>query len=76
MIVNLKQARKLNEYSQQQIADLLGIHVQTYGKWEENPDIVRVGDAKKLSKIFGISYDDIFFSSHSTLSRVTGKEVS
>lgn len=70
MIVNLKQARKLNEYSQQQIADLFGIHVQTYSKWEENPDIVKVGDAKKLSKIFGISYDDIFFSSDSTLSRV------
>lgn len=76
MIVNLKQARKLNEYSQQQIADLLGVHVQTYSKWEDNPDIVKVGDAKKLSKIFGISYDDIFFNNHSTLSRVSEKEVS
>ncbi|MCV9884734.1 helix-turn-helix transcriptional regulator [Metabacillus halosaccharovorans] len=65
----LKQARLLKGYSQNQMAEELGIHVQTYRKMEKQPDTVTVGEAKKISEILGMNYDHIFFSSHSTLSR-------
>ena len=59
--ITLKQARLLREKTQDELANLLGIHVQTYRKLEENPDEVTVGQAKKLAEELGFSYDTIFF---------------
>ena len=58
----MKQARLLKEKSQHEMADLLEVHVQTYRKLEENPDLTTIGQAKKISKYLGVSYDDIFFA--------------
>lgn len=60
--VTLKQARLLREKTQEYMAELLGIHVQTYRKLEEKPDDVTVGQAKVISKNLDFSYDTIFFS--------------
>ncbi|PWM78734.1 MAG: XRE family transcriptional regulator [Phascolarctobacterium sp.] len=59
--ITLKQARLLREKTQEELANLLGIHVQTYRKLEENPDEATVGQAKKLAAELGFSYDNIFF---------------
>lgn len=61
MSLTLKQVRLLKEKSQHDLAEMLGVHVQTYRKLEENPDLVTIGQAKKLAKYLGISYDEIFF---------------
>lgn len=60
--ISLKQARLLGEKTQDYMAELLGIHVQTYRKLEQNPDSVTVGQAKVISKNLGFSYDTIFFN--------------
>lgn len=62
MPLTMKQARLLKEKSQHEMADLLEVHVQTYRKLEENPDLTTIGQAKKISKYLGVSYDDIFFA--------------
>lgn len=49
--ISLKQARLLREKTQDYMAELLGIHVQTYRKLEQNPDNVTVGQAKGLDEI-------------------------
>ena len=67
--MTLKAARVINGLTQREMAKKLGVHVQTYRKWEKNPEIVEVGVAKKISNILGISYDNIFFNNDSTLSR-------
>lgn len=59
--ITLKQARLLREKTQEHMANLLEIHVQTYRKLEENPDEVTIGQAKLLSEDLGFSYDTIFF---------------
>lgn len=59
--ITLKQARLLKELSQEHMASVLGVHVQTYRKLEENPGMVTINQAKLLSAELGISYDDIFF---------------
>ena len=53
--ISLKQARLLREKTQDYMAELLGIHVQTYRKLEQNPDSVTVGQAKVISKNLGFS---------------------
>lgn len=60
--ISLKQARLLREKSQDYMAALLGIHVQTYRKLELNPDSVTIGQAKVLSKDLGFPYETIFFN--------------
>ncbi|MBS6941481.1 MAG: helix-turn-helix transcriptional regulator [Slackia piriformis] len=59
--MNLIEARKKERYTQQQVADYLGISRPTYRKMEENPETVTVEDAKKLSRFFKVDIADIFF---------------
>ena len=61
MKLNLRQARRLKDKTQEEMADLLDIHVQSYRKLEENPDLTTVGQAKKIADFLGVSYDEIFF---------------
>lgn len=65
----LKQARLLKGLKQDDMAERLGVHVQTYRRMEKHPDTVTIGDAKKISEILGMDYDYIFFNVDSTLSR-------
>lgn len=62
MALSLRQARRLKDKSQEELADVLEIHVQTYRKLEENPDSATVEQAKKISSFLGIPYDEIFFA--------------
>lgn len=66
MSVTLKQARVLKEKTQDEMASLLRIHVQTYRKLEENPETVTVGQAKVISRFLDIPYNDIFLLANST----------
>ncbi|WP_353853090.1 helix-turn-helix transcriptional regulator [Dehalobacter restrictus] len=69
MALSVKKARLLSELSQEQIAEKLNVHRQTYMKWEQNPDDMTVKKAKEFCVIVGIPFDEIFFSRESTLSR-------
>lgn len=60
-MLSLKEVRKRERYSQQQVADYLGISRPTYRKLEKNPDLVTVEDAKRLSELLHVSPQDIFF---------------
>lgn len=62
MVLSLKKTRLLQEKSQKEVADFLGVHVQTYRKLENKPDSATIGQAKAISKFLGVSYDDIFFA--------------
>lgn len=63
MKLSLKTARVNANMSQAQVAKRLGVHVQTYRKLEENSDTATIGQAKKLSALLKVSYDEIFFAS-------------
>ena len=75
MKLTLKQARLLKGFKQSELADRLGVHVQTYRKMEKFPDTVTVGEAKKICEILDIGYDYIFFNQDSTLGRYIEKKV-
>lgn len=66
MTVSPKQARLLCEKSQKEIAEMLGVHRDTYTKWEKNPDAMPVGKAKEFAVIVGREVDEIFFIGLST----------
>ena len=62
MELTVKQARLFSDKTQRQMADLLGVHVDTYRKIERNSDEATIKQAKEISQITGVDYDKIFFS--------------
>jgi DNA-binding XRE family transcriptional regulator len=66
MVISPKQARVLSDLSQKEVAEKLGVHRQTYMKWERNADEMPVGKAKEFSEIVGRGVDEIFFTRVST----------
>ena len=62
--MKLVEARKQARYSQQNVADELGISRQTYIRMEKNPEDISINDAKILAEMFGVSIEDIFFTSN------------
>lgn len=60
--LSLRQVRRLKDKTQEEIAQLLNVHVQTYRKLEENPEFITIGQAKKIADYLGISYNEIFFA--------------
>lgn len=62
--MELIEARKNERYTQQQVADHLGISRVTYAKMEKNPGDISLDDARRLADLFKVDVRDIFFSSN------------
>lgn len=65
MVLNMKMARIGAGLTQAQVAEKMGIHVQTYAKMENDPELVTIKDAKNFSKIVGVEWTQIFFGNNS-----------
>lgn len=55
----LQLLRKQNGYSQEQLADKLGIARQTLSKWENGQAVPELGNLISLSNLYGITIDRI-----------------
>ena len=58
-----KQARRLADFTQREIAEILGIYRQTYMKMEANPEEFTVKQAYAFADAVGLPYDQIKFFS-------------
>ena len=65
MQITMKQARVGANMTQQQVADQLGVHVQTYQRMEQHPQDVTIKQGKEFSDIVGYRFEDIFFDNDS-----------
>lgn len=54
---NLSKYRKMNNFSQEELAFQLGVSRQTISKWEQNEVIPNINQVKKLSEIYHIDLD-------------------
>lgn len=68
-VLTLKKARLISEISQTDMAKAIGVSRGTYLKLERNPDMATIAQAKAISKLLNIPYDEIFFGNDSTLGR-------
>lgn len=66
MALTLRQWRRAKEITQQGMADMLGVHVNTYQNWEEAPDKISITNAVKIANIFNLTIDDIDFRKETT----------
>lgn len=61
MGTRLRQIRRARELSQQNVADVIGVHVNTYMRWEREPGIIPVNAAYALAELFKMQINDLFF---------------
>ena len=67
MSLTIRQARMMCGFTQQQMADALCVHRTTYRKLEEHPDQITIAQAKEISRVTGVSINDLnFFVQNST----------
>lgn len=69
MAQSIRSVRRAKDITQQDMADSLQIHVQTYRKIEENPESATIAQARQIADRLGVAYDDLLFTSNSTFSR-------
>ena len=62
MALTMKQARIGIEATQQEIADKLGVHVQTYARMEKHPEDMTIKQALMFAEIVGLQISDISFA--------------
>ena len=56
---NLIMLRKLNGYSQEEIAEKIDISRQAYAKWENGTTVPDIDKASKLAKVYGVTLDGL-----------------
>ena len=68
---NMKSYRVKFGYTQEKMADLLGISRATYCDYEVNPQTVRIETFKKMADILQCELADFFITSNVTESNIT-----
>ena len=56
---NLMMLRKLHGYSQEQIAEKIGISRQAYAKWESGATVPDVDKAAQLASVYDVTLDSL-----------------
>ncbi len=56
---NLIELRKLNNYSQEELADLIGVSRQTLSKYETGESLPDIEKCRQLAEVFSVTVDDL-----------------
>ena len=61
MSLSFKQWRLVKELTQEDMAQKIGVHVNTYRAWEKNPEEITLKNARKIAGALEVPPDQIFF---------------
>ena len=61
MKLTMKEWRRAKNITQEEMANLCGVHVNTYRAWEENPSEIKLSKAVLISEKIGVPLSDIIF---------------
>lgn len=59
--LTLRQIRLAKEVTQEKMAEKLGIHVNTYARWEERPSQISIEFCYKICDALDVEYDQHIF---------------
>lgn len=57
---SLEAIRRAKKIPQQTLADVCGVHVNTYSTWEKNPGKIPIDSAIKIADFLGVSLKELF----------------
>jgi DNA-binding XRE family transcriptional regulator len=61
MSLTFQEWRRLRNISKKKMAELLGIHENTYRNWENNPKNISILNAFRIADVLGVDMNDIKF---------------
>lgn len=56
---NIATLRNVNGYSQEEVAEKIGISRQAYAKWEKGESVPDVERCQKLAELYGVTIDSL-----------------
>lgn len=59
--MTIRELRRAREFSQESMAELLGVHVNTYRGYEEHPERIPISKAAEIAKILDVDMSRIIF---------------
>ena len=62
-MLTLRAWRRAKEISQDDMAERLDVHVNTYQNWEKEPEKISIANAVKIADILGVGMNEILFKS-------------
>lgn len=57
--MNLKTLRKINNYTQEEVAEKISVSRQSVAKWENNESIPDINSCAKLAKLYNVTLDNL-----------------
>lgn len=61
MRFSIKELRRAKEITQEEMASLCGVHLNTYRAWEDNPAEIKLSKAMIIARRLGIELKDVIF---------------
>lgn len=56
---NISMLRSVNGYSQEEVAEKIGVSRQAYAKWEKGETVPAVEHCQKLAELYGVTIDSL-----------------
>lgn len=56
---NISMLRSVNGYSQEEVAEKIGVSRQAYAKWEKGETVPDVERCQKLAELYGVTIDSL-----------------
>ena len=66
MKLSIKELRRAKNISQEEMANLCDVHINTYRAWEDNPAEIKLSKASIIADKFGITLEDVLFLPENT----------
>ncbi len=57
--MNLKTLRKINKYTQEEVAEKINVSRQSVAKWENNESAPDINSCVKLAKLYNVTLDNL-----------------
>jgi len=57
--MNLKELRKVHRYTQEEVAEKIGVSRQAVAKWENGETVPDINNCIALANLYGVSLDDM-----------------
>lgn len=64
--MNLKKMRKFHRYTQEEVAEKIGVSRQAVAKWESGETVPDINNCKALAELYGVALDDLVNDSNGT----------
>lgn len=57
--MNLKKMRKIHRFTQEEVAEKIGVSRQAVAKWESGETVPDINNCKALAELYAVSLDDL-----------------